>query len=481
MIKVSKSQQLTLQLLKELHEKWKPHDGQLKALKPIINGDVDTVFMQNGRKWGKTEIAIYYLWRHALLNPGSACYYVVPEKTGGKDIVWRTNRLQTFGPSKYVSKILDQEMRVMLTNGSFIVVWGSENYGVSNGLTPAVVVYDEFKQFHNKFHDVMNPNRLVLNAPLLIIGTPPAIDDKNRDQYVQYADECKKDPNASWMRMDSYTNPYNDVNWLNKEKAKLFARGEQDVWYREYEGKIIYGGKASIFPMFDRDKHVFKHKEVVGEIARDLKRLDWYMGIDPGSTTAFAGLLIGIHPLNRKIYILDEVYETDRIQTSTKTIYPRLKQIFENIHHKGDFEEDVFKIFDEAAAWFYTEALVEFDAVLTSTSKHLNKKDHGLSLMKDILLAEHIMISDRCENFIKEVEQYSTDQHGNIPKKNDHLIDCCRYVLGGANYSMVEVLEIIKVDNRRFVTPMMDLAESMLEGDWTNFANDFDNSDDFNF
>jgi len=75
------------------------------------------------------------------------------------------------------------------------------------------------------------------------------------------------------------------------------------------------------------------------------------------------------------------------------------------------------------------------------TQKFLNKKEHGLSLIKDLLIHDLVVISDRCEDLITEMEKYAKDDKGNIPKKDDHLIDCFRYLLGAANYDMVEVLE----------------------------------------
>ena len=53
----------------DLHTFWQPHTGQLDVGRPLISGKASTLFVQCGRKWGKTDFAVYLLWRHALLHP----------------------------------------------------------------------------------------------------------------------------------------------------------------------------------------------------------------------------------------------------------------------------------------------------------------------------------------------------------------------------------------------------------------------------
>ena len=55
-----------------------------------------------------------------------------------------------------------------------------------------------------------------------------------------------------------------------------------------------------------------------------------------------------------------------------------------------------------------------------------------------------VHISDRCVNLCNEIEKYSLDDKGNIPKVNDHLIDCFRYLNAHAHYNFHEVLEAVR-------------------------------------
>lgn len=461
-----KGEKLTLQIMKDLHSDWKPHSGQIEVGRKLFNEDIRNIFVQCGRKWGKSEFSIYCLWRWALMNPGSACYYLAPQQKQAKEIIWAARRIQNFGDKKYIKKISDVELRITFNNGSFIKVDGSDNYESYRGITPDFVVYDEFKDFNPKFHEGMAPNLAVRKAPLVIIGTPPA----RECQYTVLADEFKTRSDAYHVRMDSFTNPHIDPEWLKNEKKVLEERGEPDVWAREYEARFVRGGSLSIFPMFNPNRHMFDHRQITSEIKYDHKKLDWYCITDPGTTTCFAALIACINPYTKQVYILDEIYETNQENTSVRKIYPRLEYKMKEFYPRGDIEENWVKIYDEAAAWYSSEVLNQYDIYFMPTSKHLHRKEHGLSLVKDLLLHDLVKISDRCVKLQWEMENYVKDDKGNIPKKDDHLIDCLRYLLAADNYSMIEAIEQKREKeskNRRGFSLESDYDSMRADADWT--------------
>jgi hypothetical protein len=67
------------------------------------------------------------------------------------------------------------------------------------------------------------------------------------------------------------------------------------------------------------------------------------------------------------------------------------------------------------------------------------------------------------------MENYVKDEKGNLPKRDDHLIDCFRYFLAASNYSMIEAMEIIKQrnDHRRGYSLKEDYRNWGPENDWT--------------
>jgi len=68
-----------------------------------------------------------------------------------------------------------------------------------------------------------------------------------------------------------------------------------------------------------------------------------------------------------------------------------------------------------------------------------------------------LTISDRCENLMWEIENYVRDENGRIPKKNDHLLDCFRYLLTCSRYEINEDVAPEPEEKRRYVTLEQDI------------------------
>ena len=151
---LSKKEQYALQILEDLNKPCgigldvglnsRLHSSQIEDLSPLYNGSgIKNIFLACGRKYGKTELAGYVLWKQAIENPGSECFYITPEAVGGRKIIWEGGRLQKFlgkASAKYIASIRNQDMTIKFKNGSYIQVVGSDNYMVANGLTPSIAV-----------------------------------------------------------------------------------------------------------------------------------------------------------------------------------------------------------------------------------------------------------------------------------------------------------------------------------------------------
>lgn len=448
-----------------LHSRWTPHDGQTRVGRALFQQNIRRIFIQCGRKWGKSEIAMYILVRWAVMNPGSACYYIAPFQKQAKEIIWQ--RLLKFIPPELMEGEPNRtELRIPLKGGSFIKVDGSDNYEAYRGITPDIVIYDEFKDFRPEFHIAMEPNLAPKNAPLVILGTPP-----NHDcQYTELADEFRDLEDCAHFIAPTEQNPHIPKDWLSKMREKLIARGELDVWEREYMARFIKGGANAVFPMFSRERHVFNHDELMKMIERDKKKLQWFTVADPGTASCFGVLIAALNPYTKVWYWLDEIYEKNHRETSTGRIWPRMQLKEQDLHPQAR-EDDFDRTSDEAAAWFRNEMMDRYNVHFRPTEKSANAKEEGLSLIKDQLLGRFtedgqyspvVYVSDRCENLIWEAENYIKDEKtGKIPKKNDHLLDCIRYLNAAAGYDPTMVQEPappVQKEGRRGFTIEEDLA-----------------------
>lgn len=460
-------------IIGDLNSRWQPHPAQQKILHSLFGLGEPVVFAECGRKFGKTEEISYFLWRRAMTVVGGH-YYFAPEQKQAKEIIWANLRLQYFGPENYITGINNTEMRMTFGNGSFIKVDGSDNFNAYRGIEPHTAVYDEYRDFRPEFHQVMGPNLGVYKAPLLVCSTPP------EQMELAHYDGMKVGlvKERSLFNYPSWANPHLDRAWLAKEKAKLYARGEGDVWEREYGAKRVRGGSNSIFPMFDPAKHVKPHAEVMEAISRDRKKLIWQVVCDPGNSTVFAVLFRAINPYTRVCYHLGEIYERNQGETSTSRIVPRIKAMKEALcpgYEAYGIEWDQY--YDEAATWFAVEAENTYDETFIATQKAHAPIDEGLSLIKDQMLHGLTVISDRCRDLVREYENFIRDPANGKPRKDcdDHLVDCTRYANAMAGIDLrpeAEPAEPDQDDRPRFKTPEQDLRDS-------RDADDFTGLDDF--
>ncbi len=421
---------------------WLPTKGQVRAGKSILVDGKKRVFIQCGRKWGKTEFVIYLLVRWAILHAGSTCAYFGPNRKIAKNIIWK--RLKSFIPKEFLldqsveKAFKDAELTVRFWNGSEIKIDGTTDEDSGRGVEPHLVVYDEYKDIKDGFREGMEANLEVYQAVELFIGTPP----DHENHFTAMAEEIRNDPTGFFIEAPSSEGPvYGTPDGLLKLK-KLYDKynriGDLATYYREYEGKFVLGGAGALFPMWasKKEKLVQPNIEIHAEIHRNLSKLEWYMISDPGTTTCHATLLAALNPYTKKLYILDEIYEKNAEQTSTRRIWPRIEGLMLSWHPTLPISDDKwYKGYDEAAAWFANEVNDNFGNIgLTPTNKKLTDKLNGLSLIKDQMIEERLVINDKCVWLIWEIERYVKDKNGNIPKKDDHLIDILRYINSAAGF-----------------------------------------------
>jgi hypothetical protein len=497
-----------IEIENEVHQFWSPHYGQVPVAQALFRGLKRYVFLQCGRKFGKTDFAIYCMYLFAIMFPNSQIYYIADTMKHGGELVWKNQRLQKFflstkrrkGEShvayqmrrslgkklheKYVWKSNDSEMRLYFNNGSWIKVYGAENFANADVLEPSFMVYDEFKSHDPRFNEAMEPNLRVFKAPLLILGTPP---DEPETYYEKIANSVKRMGYGEWFKRPSYMNNFiyplgeQDPEFV-EECEKYDLRGDEDVKLRELYAEIVVSGSKSIFPVlqlpewdYENDRylgysrHVRPHKELLAPVLARPKDFEFYDIYDAGSTSCFGVLIAAVHRRTKEVLILDEIYERDQRRTTTGCIYPTATDKRMAIN---GWEESWHGEYDNAAAWFAGEVLDRYERSLMPCTKDLssrseNKKEIKLSLIKDMLIEGKLLISERCRWLIWEMKNYRRDENGKIPKENDHLIDCLRYLLNACHYdpSYVRPKEKIE-DMRRALTIAEDMRENGYYGDY---------------
>jgi len=440
---MTKQSSLLLQgTLTGLH--WKPHRGQVRTGIELFYSDTRSFFIQCGRKWGKTDLILYCLWRWAQSYPNSSCYYISPFFKQSKEIIWANRRAQNFGPREWITSFNNSELRINFKNGSFIKLDGSDNHEAYRGVEPHILIMEEYKDHKPEFMEAMRPNLSVYNAPCFFIGTPPEEDDHF---FWQEAEEHISNDKKFYYQAPTSENPYIDKQWLEEEKKRLYDRNEGDSYEREYEAKKVKGGASKIFPMLN-SAMVLNHDDLIRIIYRDKRKLDWYLCADPAAATCFGVLFAAVNPYTREWFVLDEIYEKSQEDMTVKRIGKKMFKMRDDLFYYRNKQWN--QIYDEAETWFNNEIISEFGENLHPTHKAKSDKISGLSQIKDIMLGGKLYISDRAKNFYWELDHYRKDKNGKIPKKNDHLIDCFRYILDASYYDLQEKKEYVEAKDDDF-------------------------------
>jgi hypothetical protein len=409
--------------ISELNKLWKPLPWQVPAGQALFSEGVKDIGAQCGRSAGKTDFASYSVWRYALEHEQSENYIFEPLQKQAKEILWASQRIQSFGPSEWIKSINNTEMRITFNNGSFIKLDGSDNVEALRGIKPrGLIIYDELKDHKKAFLDAMEPNRARYNSPALYLGTPPEF----HNHYVDIMARLETHGHKSMAT--SYDNPFNSKEWLDRKKDELISNGEEETWLREYMAVFVKGGKRSIFPQINKVRKI-KYVQPI-----DINKWVLVVSCDPASTSIFGIVFMLANRYTKRVIVFDEVYESKPELMTAREI---LKVIREKIKPFQDRIGEYRFVYDEAAAWFRNE-IQELDSSLwfEPSQKARFGVEGYIELVRSFINSEMIQFAESVPKMFWELENYKKDEKGKIPKENDHLINALEYGLGALGLNL---------------------------------------------
>lgn len=421
------------EVIEGLHRNWVPLPWQVPVGHALFYKRMKNIGAKCGRSAGKTDIAGYCSWRYAMENPGSENYIFEPLQKQAKEILWAPGRIQNFGPKEWLhGEPNNTEMRIRFKNGSFIKIDGSDNVDALRGIKPkGLIIYDELKDHKKAFIDAMEPNRARYDAPALYLGTPPEF----HNHYVDIMNSLADDKDSLLVTATSFDNIHNSRSFLEKVRAKLVEKGEEDTWLREYMAIFVKGGKRSIFPQVLKMR--FPSFEEIKP--KDLNKWTLIVSFDPASTSVFGVIFILFNPYTKQSIAFNELYIDEPAKMTARAVYDAVSEILEPF--KGRVREISFA-YDEAAAWFRNE-LSEIDSRwwLIPSDKSKFGVDGYINLFRAIMNKNLLTICSECPKLIWEMESYIKDEKGKIPKKDDHLINASQYAFSALGLNLEELEE----------------------------------------
>ena len=463
--------------LAELHEEKKFHKFQTDVIKAIFEHGKKRIFIRKGRKGGGTECVLYPAARIAGLFPNKACYIIGPTQKAQSEIIWDNRRLHNFIPSAWNAVPNEKDKRMRLPNQSFIKIEGADNPDAARGWEGDLFIWDELKDHNPRSLENCYPNVMARDGIWIELGTPPTTKDNH---YYQHEQRIKNDPDWAFFHWTAWDNPFlpGGHEYLRKEKEKYYARGDWDLWEIEYEARYVFNAQRKVIPNFKSEVHVYPRDVIMSLIARDMKSMKWLVSIDPGYATCFAALFIGYNPYTSQIFKLDEIYSLDRNRNSVIEMWPLIERKQKELCPEAFTAGKWINIYDSAAAAFAVEVHAHLreqgrKTKLYPTEKQPNDEDdYFRAINSSYSEVGRVMVAQNCENYIREIENYETDDKDNYPDKNNHQLDNDRYLYKYLGYHQLLKQGTIKaVDNLpRGVTPEEEFSKQQKDKDFVGFG-----------
>lgn len=467
-------------VFKELNEHWKPHPKQLEVIDALFFGGKTEIALETGRRFGKDEcfIACCGIW--AQLTQGSQSYYFAPFRNQLEKIVWKPQKIQAVCPPNWIDDMNSSDLIVYWAgskkdkhtkrSSSWLQMDGCDKFDRLRGVEPkkGVIAVTELRDTKEEFmSEVIRPTLAGWNSPILTATTPPDDlqdeDDPEKPNWViEYLDSVKEAEEGFHIHGTCFDNPHLSKQFLEREIAKLRARGEHDTVDREYLGLRVPKRKGRTLPMFEQSRHVIPHAEMAAEVLNSLSDWELYCLTDPAGSSVWAWNLYAINKFDKRIYTLDELDEQNKTNMTVGVMWPKMQdKILE-----WQMPLDAWgKFYDEAEAWFRNDMIHYFGIAFSPTHKASSSKSEGYSWLRDLLHRDMLKVSDRCKHTIWELQNHEGET------SRDHHFDLKRYLQNCAHYTPdtvdVEPVKTHEIGIKGRTTPQQDWDEMREQEDWT--------------
>lgn len=365
-----------------------------------------------GRRFGKTFLSIRQLAYFGRI-PRREIFYITSSYRAAKMIVWKPlkHRLQDL---RWVSKINESELSILLKNGTTISLKGAENPDALRGVSLDYTVIDEAAQVDpNVWYEVVRPALADRQGHALFISTPLGKSNWTYDLF------CQAETNASWASFQyttlqgGWVKP-EEIASAREDMSERQFRQEFEATFETYENRVAWA--------FDRKIHVI-------EPIHDIDTRQLFIGMD--FNVAPMSAVIAVQQ-GDTMTVIDEmtVYgsNTDEIAQEILTRYPRSR---------------ITVYPDPAGSQRKTSAngMTDHKILENRGFRVLAPRKHDA--VRDRINAtnarfcnasgEHrLFVTRNCKNLIESLEKHTFKPNTSIPDKDsgwDHAFDALSYMI----------------------------------------------------
>jgi hypothetical protein len=401
-------------------------DAQRQVLDGIEDGH-DIVAALAGYGSGKSVLGARWLLTTALENPGSqfiamgqsfaeardTTFRVLFEQLPGERTALRTSGYNGPESSPIVSDYNRQERRLTLINDAEIVLGSADKYSRFAGASVGGVWLDEPSHYGDELHDLtgMMTTRLRgVEGPKVQLWTLTGEGYNAAWEILEQRQDADGEDiglDIEVLTASVLDNPY--LSDADKERFKRKYAGT------EKEDQALHGGFAAasglVYSDFSRDDHVIDHADAVERVDDTWRAYGYDAGWrDPRVLVEFG------RTAHDQLVALDEFYETEvKVERAVGWLEGRPKGRIYAEHAPGDIDR------------------------LKNAGHRVEKAEKdiedGINQVRERLATDAdgrpgLLISENCENLIRELLGYKTEHVGKTGAE-DHAADVTRYVCAG--------------------------------------------------
>lgn len=406
------------------------HNGQKEILHGFFVENAQYTLVKAGRKFAKTTVAIDIAWRWGHENPNEVIYLCYPTITQAIEILWEEKRLQWCDQKdewmfeKYVAKTDDSKHILTFHNGTYIKLIGTWSEARGRGTQPGLLIVDEMQDCKGDYLDAMDPNLAAKDGRCYMSGTPP----KKRNHWYDWQDRIDANPRGKRFVFSSYANDKlpHLKGWLDQKHKELLKANKEDEWLREYMAQDCFSHADRILP-----DPKFQELPSLSIQVEQFSYIDRIPFMSIATTPNYLCCIFGVLIKRKLLFVLESHIFPQIWDKSFKEMYPELVE-----KEKLVTEKCGQKI--RRLVWDESKSFQDLIDGFTHCRKDIKWQERGIVLLRELMVMDKILFSDRVSDFGPECQNALIDESAkDVEKKYPFL--CALAMTANEYFSMERI------------------------------------------
>lgn len=365
-----------------------------------------------GRRFGKSYLSMREICYRAR-EPAREIFYLTTSYRAAKMILWKPLKRRLLD-LRWVKKINETEMSILLKNGSTISLKGAEDPDRLRGVSLDYVVIDEAAdcKLETLWGEVIRPALADRQGGALFIGTPKGKSNPFYDLYTQAQSTRDWSTHQYTTLQGGFVKP-EEIEAAKRDMSERQFRQEFEATFETFENRVAWA--------FDRDVNI----AAPGEYSTDII----HIGMDFNRSPLVCA--IGVQ-VNQTMYIIDEISlmgsNTDEIADEIESRYPKSK-VFVYPDPSGSRQQT------NSGGRSDHSILANRGFVVKAPRKHDPVRDRINAINARFRSADgqnHLFIHPKCKHTINSLDKHTFKEGTQVPDKDtghDHMFDALSYCI----------------------------------------------------